>query len=77
MMNYRSTNLVILNGRLGQDSQVKQIAENRFMVTFSIATSSSSAPATAAGRIRRSGTAACSSAAAQTAWPTGSSKALS
>ena len=41
MMNYRSTNLVILNGRLGQDSQVKQIAENRFMVTFSIATSSS------------------------------------
>ena len=71
MMNYRSTNLVILNGRLGQDSQVKQIAENRFMVTFR------SAPATAAGRIRRSGTAACSSAAAQTAWPTGSSKALS
>lgn len=41
MMNYRSTNIVILNGRIGQDAQVKQIAENRFMVTFSLATSSS------------------------------------
>ena len=40
-MHYRSTNIVILNGRIGQDAQVKQIADNRFMVTFSLATSSS------------------------------------